>query len=79
MILLHLHLYHPSKFFFYYTGTIFPLKIIFRIDKKPLQIKKIIEDNINDVFKRKGQVLQSIVIDQVRFSFSDFRIEIFLI
>jgi hypothetical protein len=50
------------------------LKIIFSIDKKPLQIKKIIEDNINDVFKRKGQVLQSIVIDQVRFSFSDFSI-----
>ncbi|CAF4020053.1 unnamed protein product [Adineta steineri] len=37
-----------------------------KIDKKPIPIKKIIQDNINDVFKRKEQVLQSIVIDQYR-------------
>ncbi|CAF0833402.1 unnamed protein product [Adineta steineri] len=37
-----------------------------KIDKKPVPIKKIIQDNINDVFKRKEQVLQSIVIDQYR-------------
>ncbi|UJR10441.1 hypothetical protein I4U23_014645 [Adineta vaga] len=37
-----------------------------RLDKKPIQVKQIIKDNINDVFKRKGQVFQSIVIDQYR-------------
>ncbi|CAF4034973.1 unnamed protein product [Rotaria sp. Silwood2] len=37
-----------------------------RGEKKPIQIKRIIENNINDVFKRKEQVLQSIVVDQYR-------------
>ncbi|CAF3754404.1 unnamed protein product [Adineta steineri] len=43
-----------------------PRSPIAKIDKKPVPIKKIIQDNINDVFKRKEQVLQSIVIDQYR-------------
>ncbi|CAF1138909.1 unnamed protein product [Adineta ricciae] len=37
-----------------------------RLEKKPILVKQIIKDNINDVFKRKGQVFQSIVIDQYR-------------
>ncbi|CAF0826870.1 unnamed protein product [Rotaria sp. Silwood1] len=37
-----------------------------RDEKKHIQIKRIIENNINDVFKRKEQVLQSIVVDQYR-------------
>lgn len=37
-----------------------------RGDKKPIQIKKIIDTNINNVFKRKEQALQSIVLDRVR-------------
>jgi hypothetical protein len=39
---------------------------IFRDAKKPIPTKTIIENNINDVFKRKDQVLQSIVVDQYR-------------
>ncbi|CAF5172962.1 unnamed protein product [Rotaria magnacalcarata] len=37
-----------------------------RGEKKPIQIKNVIENNINDVFKRKEQVLKSIVVDQYR-------------
>ncbi|CAF3417621.1 unnamed protein product [Rotaria socialis] len=37
-----------------------------RGEKKPIQIKKVIENNINDVFKRKEQVLKSIIVDQYR-------------
>ncbi|CAF1124495.1 unnamed protein product [Rotaria sordida] len=37
-----------------------------RDEKKPIQIKRIIENNINDVFKRKEHILQNIVVDQYR-------------